>query len=176
MNRKGGFGWMLIIIVVVVGLSWYLSSNLSKFSEGVEVYDDLDVEKYMGDWYEVGSIPVWFQRGLSDVTASYTLYSDGSVGVLNKGVKSNGVVKAKYASAEVFEPGRLKVSFYPLIKGDYNVLYVDEFYSYALVGGGNPNYLWILSRTKELDDRVVSGLLDLAGEQGYNVGDFKLSD
>lgn len=175
MDKKGRFGWLLIMLVIVVAVIWYAGSKLSSFSKDVEVVTDLDVEKFMGEWHEVGSIPAWFQRGLSDVTATYTLRSDGTIGVLNQGVKKNGEVKARYASAEVFESGRLKVSFFPLMKGDYNVLYVDEFYSYALVGGGNPKYLWILSRTPGLDERVISGLLEVAEEQGYSVDRFVLS-
>jgi lipocalin len=176
LNKKGGIGWFLIIIVVVLGLVWYSGTKLTSFSKDVEVVEDLDVEKYMGEWQEIGNIPTWFQRGLSDVTATYTLRDDGSIGVLNQGVKADGEVKARYASAEVFGPGRLKVSFFPLSKADYNVLYVDEFYSYALVGGGNSKYLWILSRTGELDQRVIDGLLAVASEQGYKVDKFVLAN
>lgn len=172
MNKKGGVGWFLIIIVVLLGLVWYSGTKLTSFSKGVEVVEDLDIEKYMGEWKEIGSNPAWFQKGLSNVTANYTLYADESIGVLNQGIKNNGDIKIKYGAAEVFSPGRLKVSFFILSKSDYNILYVDEFYSYALVGGGKPGYLWILSRTGELDDRVIDGLLEIAKEQGYEVDKF----
>lgn len=89
---------------------------------------------------------------------------------------NSGEVKSIEGSAFIFAPGRFKVGFFPFIKSDYNVLYVDEFYSYALVGGGSPRFLWILSRTPELDGRVINGLLDRAEKQGYKVDNFVLDD
>ena len=169
--------WVIILIVVLVVGGFWLherNTNLTSFSEELEVVEDLDIEEYMGAWHDVASIPNRFQRGLTDVTATYTLKDDGSVEVYNRGITPAGNEKDITGKAEVFSEGRFKVSFFPLIKSDYNVLYVDEFYTYALVGGGNPNYLWVLSRTPELDERALQGLLDLAEEQGFNTNKIKI--
>lgn len=175
MKEKGSWKpWVLLVLVIVGFVWWYTSNNLTGFSESVETRV-VDWDRYSGKWHEVGSNPTWFQRGLTDVTAEYVLLDDGKVKVINSGVDPRGNLKQVEGKAEVFSEGRLKVSFFPFIKSDYNVLYVDEFYSYALVGGGNPRYLWILCRVPDLDGRVVEGLLDIAKKEGYEVDKFALS-
>ena len=164
--------WLIVLLVFLVIIGAWLhdrNTTLTEFSESVEVIDDLIIEEYMGVWYDVASIPNRFQKGLTNVTATYELREDGSVRVFNAGIKPDGAISDIEGEAEMFSEGRFKVSFFPLVKSDYNLLYIDEFYSYALVGGGNPDYLWILSRTPKLDERVIQGLLDKAEKQGYNV-------
>ena len=65
----------------------------------------------------------------------------------------------------------MKVHFQPDIYSFYNILFVDDNYQYALVSGNSKNYLWILSRTPELDKNITDKLIDIAKENGFNVND-----
>lgn len=154
------------ILVFAIIFSVYNYFYVSAFSRNVDVQEDVDLEEYMGTWYDVYSIPVRFQDGLVNVTATYTLKDNGKVIVYNKGYK-DGELKDITGTARVIDDGRLKVSFFPLIWSDYNILFTD--YEFAVVGGGNPDYFWVLSRTPDINDEKLEELKMLGKEQGYKV-------
>lgn len=138
--------------------------------EGVEVVDDFELEPYLGTWYEIARLDHRFERGLSNVTANYSLRDDGGVAVVNRGYRAD---KGEWDEANgkayfVGEPnvGRLKVSFFGPFYGGYNVVAVDPA-SYSLVVGPDRSYLWILSRTPSLDDAVLSELVAKAEALGF---------
>ena len=138
--------------------------------EGVEVVDDFELEPYLGTWYEIARLDHRFERGLSNVTANYSLRDDGGVAVVNRGYRAD---KGEWDEADgkayfVGEPnvGRLKVSFFGPFYGGYNVVAVDPA-SYSLVVGPDRSYLWILSRTPSLDDAVLSELVAKAEALGF---------
>lgn len=154
----------LFIVITIYGVYNYHYPNA--FSRFVEVQEDIDLDSYTGLWYDVYSLPVRFQDGLTNVTANYTLDND-SVIVYNQGFREDGSVDSIVGKARVIGDGRLKVSFFPLIWSDYNILFTD--YNYAVVGGGSPNQLWILSRTPDIENNKLEELLSIAEEQGYRV-------
>ena len=96
---------------------------------------------------------------------------DGKVDVVNSGWK-NGNYKSAIGIAKQPNPGnnpaRLRVSFFLFFFSDYRVLMLDNDYQYALVGSKGPDYLWILSRTPEIDDKVRDRIVDEAQRRGYN--------
>ena len=106
-----------------------------------------------------------------NVKAEYVLRDDGKVDVVNSGWK-NGNYKSMVGTAKQPNPGgnpaRLRVSFFLFFYSDYRVLMLDNDYQYALVGGKGPDYLWILSRTPEIDDKVRDRIVDEAQRRGYN--------
>lgn len=157
-------GSAILVVIILFGVYNYF--YVSAFSRNVVVQEDIDLEKYMGTWYDVYSIPVRFQDGLTNVTATYTLKDNGKVIVYNKGYE-DGELKDITGTARVIGDGRFKVSFFPLIWSDYNVLFTD--YEFAVVGGGRPNYFWVLSRTPEISDEKLTEFLLLGEEQGYKV-------
>ncbi len=115
----------------------------------------LDLERYLGTWYEIARFDHRFERGLVGVTANYSLRDDGKIKVVNEGYKKTldgkhdvAVGKAKTTD----DPGRLKVSFFWIFYADYLVLELGENYQWALIGSTSDKYLWILSRTPILDD------------------------
>ncbi len=132
---------------------------------------NFNIEKYMGLWYEVARIDNRFQRNMIDVTATYTLKSNGIVKVLNKGysTKSKKWKSANGRAKGTDTPNHLKVSFFPLTSGNYWVVYVDENYSVAVVSGGKPGYLWLLSRTPTISADVKAKLLKIASENGHDI-------
>lgn len=132
----------------------------------------LDISRYMGLWYEIARYDNSFERGMTKVTATYTLLPDGKIKVVNAGYK-DGVKDTAVGRAfcpDKTQPGKLKVSFFLWFYSDYYVLELDkDDYSYAVVGSSSDKYLWILSRTesllKDTEDRIVSSIRD----RGYDV-------
>jgi lipocalin len=131
------------------------------------------LEKYLGTWYEIARFDHSFERGLQGVTATYTLKPDGTIKVLNKGHKNNlygefseAEGKAKPTSPET--PRNLKVSFFWIFYAAYNILELDKDYQYALIGSKSSKYLWILSRTSQMEDKTYNMLLEKARARGYD--------
>ncbi len=134
---------------------------------------ELDLERFMGKWYEIARFDHSFERGLVGCTADYSIQSDGIVQVVNSGYKENfngkfkqSIGKARRPNASV--PGQLEVSFFLWFYSDYNVLYLSPDYDYVLIGSSNDKYLWIMSRTPQLNPDVQRKLLDFAKERGYD--------
>ena len=128
----------------------------------------VDLNRYVGRWYEIAKFDHIFERGLDFAMANYTLREDGKIDVLNTGVKDGRAKDAKGIAKTTNISGLLKVSFFGPFYSDYRILMLDTNYQYALVGGSNENYLWILSRTPKLDDATRSLILAEAEKRGYN--------
>lgn len=130
-----------------------------------------ELSSYLGTWYEIARYDHRFERGMDNVTAEYLLRDDGKVDVINSGWR-NGKMKTAHGKARQpdpsGEPARLRVSFFMFFYSDYRVLMIDEDYSVALVGRSSPGYLWILSRTPELDGAVLGKVLAEARRRGYD--------
>lgn len=141
-------------------------------SNDLPTVEEVDLNRYAGLWYEIARLPNSFEKDLQCVTAEYTLKPKGKVEVLNKGFSSKkGAFKSSKGRAWVPDdkyPGRLKVSFFWPFAGDYYIISLDAEYRYALVGDPGRKYLWILSRTKELDDSIYSRLIETARSQGFD--------
>ena len=128
----------------------------------------VDLNRYVGRWYEIAKFDHIFERGLDFAMANYTLREDGKIDVLNTGVKDGRAKDAQGIAKTTNISGLLKVSFFGPFYSDYRILMLDANYQYALVGGSNENYLWILSRTPQLDDATRSLILAEAEKRGYN--------
>ena len=139
------------------------------------VVKELDIEKYLGTWYEIARYDHRFERGLVGVTANYSMREDGKIKVFNSGYKnslsgeySEAIGKAKIPDPKN-EPGKLKVSFFWVFYGDYYVLELDKNYQWAIVGSRSDKYLWILNRTPQIDDNLYDTLLSNLETRGYDV-------
>jgi apolipoprotein D and lipocalin family protein len=140
--------------------------------EGVEPVSDFELDRYLGTWYEIARLDHRFERGLSNVTANYSLRDDGGVKVINRGYNAEDQEwdeaegKAYFVGDE--DVGQLKVSFFGPFYGGYNVIELDKAgYQYSMVAGPDRSYLWILSRSPDLDDAVLERLLAKAGDLGF---------
>jgi len=138
------------------------------------VVDKLDIERYLGRWYEISRFNHRFERGLVGVTASYSYGKDGRLIVENAGFKetldgkkSSVIGKAKIPDPNI--PSKLKVSFFWFFYSDYYVLEVDEDYQWAVVGTNSDKYLWILSRKPQMDESIYNELLNRLSDRGYDV-------
>lgn len=134
--------------------------------------DWVDVNKYTGQWYEIARLPNSFEKGLECVTANYSFKKNGKIEVLNKGYSlDKGRYKTAKGTAWVPDsefPGRLKVTFFWPFAGNYYIISLDKDYHHVLVGDPSRKYLWILSRTRELDEDVYSELMNTAGKHGFD--------
>jgi apolipoprotein D and lipocalin family protein len=140
----------------------------------------VDLAKYAGSWYEIARLPMFFQRHCVASKAVYRVRPDQSFDVHNECLTASGHTATAEAAATVVDPAtnaRLRVVFdnffarlaSPSNEGNYWILHVDADYRTALVGTPDRRYLWILARSKRLDDGVYQRLVDLARTLGYPV-------
>jgi apolipoprotein D and lipocalin family protein len=134
----------------------------------------VDLERYVGTWYEIASYPQRFQKGCTASSAVYTLRGDGTLQVLNRCNRDSldGPETIARGRARVVDPksnAKLKVSFFWPFWGDYWIIDLDPEYRYAVVGHPSRKYLWILSRTRSMDPLIYSGILERLTAQGYDV-------
>lgn len=140
------------------------------------VVQSVDAKQYLGTWYEIARLDHSFERGLEQVSANYSMQDDGSIKVVNRGFNTENkewkeaIGKAKFvdaANADGTRTGRLKVSFFGPFYGAYNIIALEKpNYNYALISGGQ-EYLWILSRTPQMDETVKQELVGKAKSLGY---------
>jgi apolipoprotein D and lipocalin family protein len=143
--------------------------------EGVKPVDHFNLDRYLGKWYEIARLDHSFERGLSKVSASYSLRDDGGIRVINRGYDAK---KQKWKDAEGkayfvngADQGYLKVSFFGPFYGAYIVVEFDhENYQYSLVSGPDRSYLWILSRTPQMDPVTLKRLVEKAAALGFDTG------
>ncbi len=138
--------------------------------------ENFDLMRYLGVWYEIARFDTRFERNLISVTAHYSLNDDGTIRVVNRGynVRRQEWGESEARATMTDEIGRLRVSFFPLVYADYNILSLGEDYQWALVGSASPEYLWILSRTAELQPSTLDHIIDLAQSRGYDTSKLKI--
>jgi lipocalin len=165
----------LVILAVVTAFSGLNTGcKTAQTTVNTSTINELDLDRYLGTWYEIARYDHSFERDLVGVTATYSLRDDGKIKVVNAGYKNtlNGkyneaVGKAKQPHPEK-EPGKLKVSFFWIFYADYFILELDEDYQWVLIGSSSDKYLWILSRTPQLEKETLNHILSKAEERGYD--------
>jgi len=141
----------------------------------LDTVDALDVQRYMGRWYEIARFQQGFEKNIVGATADYSLNGNGTVAVVNSGFKKSldgkySAVKAVARLPDPAVPSKLKVKFFGLFEGDYLVFGLDgENYSWALVGDDSRKNLWFLARTHEIDDELFERMKSIAESQGYDL-------
>lgn len=155
------------VSLLSVSLGTYVSS--SRFDRYVE--SNLEWSRFLGKWHEIKRIDNPFQMGLTNVTADYALREDGNIRVKNEGETITGRSSLE-GVAIIVNPsvGKLKVSFlYPLFFGDYLILKIDRNgYQTALIGGPEPNFLWIFSREPTISSVTENEYIQFANTIGYD--------
>ena len=141
--------------------------------ENVKPVDNFRLEKYLGKWYEIARLDHSFERGLTRVTADYSLRDDGSVRVLNRGYsekeKKWKEIEGKAYFVQRPDQGYLKVTFFGPFYGSYIVFELDhDNYQYSLVSGPDKSYLWILARDPVLKEDIKGILIAKAAALGFD--------
>lgn len=169
-------GLTILALLSLWGCPWALAGD----SSTLEVVPSVDLARYAGKWYEIARLPNRFEEACRDnVTATYSPLAGGLLKVVNECRKKNGEparAEGKARPASRTGPNsRLEVSFapawlswLPLVWGDYWIIRLAPDYSYALVGAPSREYLWILSRTPEMDEATYRRLVEDAATQGFD--------
>lgn len=155
----------------IIALIGVFLSGCAGIPPGITPVGALDIPRYLGTWYEIARLDHPFERGLSDVSATYRLRGDGGIDVINRGYDP-GTGRWRQALGRAYSVGegaRLKVSFFRPIYGSYNILALDPDYTYAMVCGPSREYLWILARARRLEPAVLDALIRQARDLGFAV-------
>jgi apolipoprotein D and lipocalin family protein len=147
----------------------------------LEVVRYVDLERYLGKWYEIASFPQSFQKGCNCTTAEYFKTDNNYIKVLNSCRKdsSKGEITTAYGKAFVYDTtsnAKLKVQFFWPFKGDYWIIELADDYSYAVVGHPNREYLWILSRTPTMDISTYNSLLVRVKAKGFDINKLQITN
>lgn len=166
---------LLFITLILLCIACYaIYSNIMKRRLADEILHDsyVDLNRYMGKWYEIASYPNYFQTNCTCSTATYSLQEDFSkVNVLNQCLPNNEINGIAYSTNE--NNTWLKVNFvnwipFNLASGDYWILYINNTYTKAIVGSGK-SYLWILSKTPQISRKEFTQLTKIAQNKGYDI-------
>ena len=164
-TKSRHLAWALLFLV------WVSPVALAQ-PDGVEAVGDFELDRYLGKWYEIARLDHRFERGMSHVTAEYSMREDGLVRVLNRGFKEkeqewdDAEGKARFVGDE--SAGHLEVTFFLFFWGDYIVFELDPEYRYAWISGPNTKYLWFLSRTPTVSDELRDRFVARAAELGFD--------
>jgi apolipoprotein D and lipocalin family protein len=153
-------------------LALALLAGCAQIPEGVEAVHGFDAGRYLGRWYEIARLDHSFERGLDNISATYTPRDDGGIDVLNRGYdRADGEWREASGRARFVGPrdvAMLEVSFFGPFYGGYNVVALDPDYQLSLVAGPTRKYLWILARRPDPPREAVDRLVARAGELGFD--------
>lgn len=164
---------ILPVIAAVTAAFLVVSCSTPTPPKGVTVVENFNAKRYLGKWYEIARFDHSFERGLDQVTATYSTMDDGGIQVINRGFNPDrgkwqqSIGKAYFTGSP--DRAALKVSFFGPFYGGYNIIALDKDYQHALVCGPNRDYLWILSRTPTISNEVKQQMLNAAIRQGFKV-------
>lgn len=152
-------------------LALLLSACSTSVPSGLHPITPFELNRYLGQWYEIARLDHSFERGMSDVNATYQLLDDGSVKVINRGYNTQRQAWKEAIGRALFigdsATASLKVSFFGPFYGGYHVIALDPDYRWSLVAGPDRDYLWILARDKTLPVEVREQLLSQAKALGF---------
>lgn len=169
-QSSGCFGvFFILAIIVAFCLNFWSCDNSETTVNNAPIKSQFELSRYLGKWYEVARFDHKFERNLTHCTAEYTLKEEGKIKVLNRGMKDGKWDTAEGKAKTTSTPGLLRVSFFGPFYSDYRILLLAPDYTYALVGSGSSNYLWILSRTPELSPIDRDKILLEAQTRGYDI-------
>jgi apolipoprotein D and lipocalin family protein len=169
----------ILTIILLTATAFGFQTVRDDEEKAVKTVENVDLQKYSGKWFEIARYPNRFQKKcVGEVTATYTIREDNKIEVLNECLKKNGKTDKAKGKAKIVDEksnAKLKVRFAPAwlswlpqVWGDYWILDLDEDYKYAAVGDPGKNYLWILSRTPELDTKTYQNILRRVEKMGFN--------
>lgn len=145
-------------------------------SQPLQTVERVDLEKYLGRWYDIASYPARFQKGCHCTTADYEIVPGKNyILVTNRCVKyKNGKSKISVAYGKAFivegsNNARLKVQFFWPFRGDYYIIGLADDYSWAIVGHPTRKYLWILYRESFIPTDTYNHILEAVHQKGYDL-------
>jgi len=173
-----------ILIILLTMLLTRCSSPQEKNYPELVIVKQVDLNKYVGLWYEIAKIPNSFQDQCAyGTTAEYKIDEDGDIIVTNSCYDDEGKIDVAEGLAKVVDKktnAKLEVSFFSILGirpfwGDYWIIGLDDNYQWAVVGTPNRKYGWVLSRTPSLPDSTMENIFEILKSQHYNPDDFEIS-
>lgn len=159
--------WRLVLLLALAALA-----GCTGVPEGIRPVRGFELERYLGTWHEIARLDHRFERGLTDISATYSRRADGGVAVVNRGWDPAKGAWREARGRAYFLDGpdlaSLKVSFFGLFYGGYHVFALDPDYRWALVSGPSRDYFWILARQPELPPGLLADLLTRARRAGFD--------
>ena len=171
----------IIFLVLVFGVQIMAQSKMENVPTTVQ---SVNLEKYIGTWYEIAKIPNRFQSDCAkNTTATYSRNVDGTIKVVNRCIEEDGEIDEAEGVARIVDDitnAKLEVSFVSFLGwrpfwGDYWIIGLEANYQWVIVGHPERKYGWILSRTKSISEETQKEIFSILTEQGYNINDFKKS-
>jgi apolipoprotein D and lipocalin family protein len=170
---KKSFAFLFVFLIIITGCS---SMKFSSFSQSLDTVDSVDLDRYLGTWYEYARLDVPFEKGMTKTQANYAMMKPDAKGRPRIRVVNSGMKKGKYRQAKAKavipdpdKPGRIQVSFFGPFYSDYNIIALDKNdYQWALVGGSSRDYLWLLSRKPQMDPGIFERLKAIAENYGFD--------
>lgn len=160
------------IVLISIALIFLASCAGTDKPDDIAPVKSFDSQRYLGTWYEIARLSNRFERGLSHVTAEYSLRDDGGIKVINKGYSKDeskwNTVEGKAYFVEDKSTGFLKVSFWGPFYSAYVVFDLDPDYQYSLVTGQDKSYFWILARQPDLKPELLNELIAKAQALGFD--------
>jgi len=143
-------------------------------AQTLQTVASVDLNRYAGRWYEIASFPQYFQKGCTCTTAEYTATDKGYIVVENRCKKDSINGKQSYIKGKAFVKknsgnAKLKVQFFWPLKGKYWIIDLADDYSYAVVSHPNKKYLWILSRTSQMNEIIYQKITKRLLEKGFDL-------
>jgi apolipoprotein D and lipocalin family protein len=166
MFRKKTIAYLFFSVVFIL-------SGCVGIPEGVKPVENFQLERYLGTWHEIARLDHSFERGLSKVTADYSLREDGGINVVNRGFSADNNAWQEAQGKAYFvneaDKGHLKVSFFGPFYGSYIVFELDTVsYQYAFISGPNKDYLWLLARTPTVKPEVINQFISMSKSIGFD--------
>jgi apolipoprotein D and lipocalin family protein len=151
----------------------FILSGCVGIPEGVKPVKNFQLERYLGTWHEIARLDHSFERGLSKVTADYSLREDGGINVVNRGFSADNNAWQEAQGKAYFvndaDEGHLKVSFFGPFYGSYIVFELDTIgYQYAFISGPDKDYLWLLARTPTVKPEVINQFISMSKSIGFD--------
>ena len=161
-----------IFLITFLTFTVFAAVAIEGRRDELKVVQSVDLSRYVGRWYEIARLPNGFQKKCAEaVTAKYTTRTDGKIEVVNRCRKASGEFATAKGKAKIVDKktnAKLKVTFFWPFYGDYWILDLGPNYEYAVVGEPGRKYLWILSRSPQMDEALYQQLLQKMAAQGFN--------
>lgn len=160
------------MLKLILSITFILLTACTSAPQGITAVENFDVERYLGKWHEIARLDHSFERGLTQVTAEYSLRDDGGIKVINRGLDTENnawkTAEGKAYFVEDADTGHLKVSFFGPFYGAYVIFELDKAgYQYAYIVGPNRDYLWLLARQPSLSNAQKQDFVASAQAHGF---------
>uniref|UniRef100_UPI00404834FE lipocalin family protein n=1 Tax=Aliarcobacter sp. TaxID=2321116 RepID=UPI00404834FE len=164
-----------IFKMIALAFTVLLFTACSSKNPPLQTVEKIDLNKYLGTWYEIARYEHFFEKDCKNVSANYSMMDEETIKVINRCTKiqTNEKKEAMGRAYAIDESNsKLKVSFFRPFYGDYWILILDENYEYVVVGTPSREYLWILARQNTISDEVKNSILQKLPNLGFDTSKF----